>query len=267
MVAAMDGPSANEDLPGVFLQQPRAGIPPSSLETNPDQVMLIAQTGEVIISSYMTNGTFPRDQAFLSATKIDSEFLADGAPYDQSEVSIPLERAADCLKEVGDAVNGPDELWRGFRTPGFFRFISGEDFYISASNGGPVMYFNFEDHVAPSSGTDNVPLDRMFKMLLSGSCRGRIHWGKFGWEKHLPCFDGVQSFPETWCDFGCAVQELDPTGKFASESNVWKWNATRGGQPVSQFSTCCTPTGFNKAECQCASSNTCSATNSAKDLN
>ena len=80
--------------------------------------------------------------------------------------------------------------------------------------------------------------------------------GKAGWPKHLACFDGAAMYGEGWCDFGCAVSDLDPTNKFAGESWVWQWNATRGGQPA-EFSSCCTPEGFNKAECVCSSSKSC----------
>lgn len=115
---------------------------------------------------------------------------------------------------------------------------------------------NFEDYVQPSSGADNLPFDRLAQMFLEGNCRGRYHWGKAGWAKHIPCFDGAATYGEGWCDFGCAVSELDPTDKFAGESWVWHWNATREGQPV-EFSSCCTPEGFNKAACACASSRNC----------
>ena len=41
--------------------------------------------------------------------------------------------------------------------------------------------------------------------------------------KWLAC-GGVaaQEFPDTWCDFGCAVRELDPTAKF-SDSAPDRW--------------------------------------------
>lgn len=68
----------------------------------------------------------------------------------------------------------------------------------------------------------------------------------------------MEKFPDTWCDFGCAVQELDPAGKFAGESWVWKWAAERGGQPA-DYASCCGPDGFNKAECTCASAQSCVA--------
>jgi len=69
---------------------------------------------------------------------------------------------------------------------------------------------------------------------------------------------GKVGLGETWCDFGCAVHELDPTGKFSSESNVWRWNATGvNGEQVNDFGSCCTQEGFNKAECVCAASPIC----------
>lgn len=42
--------------------------------------------------------------------------------------------------------------------------------------------------------------------LLHDKCQARLHWGKAGWPQLEPCYDGSQHFPETWCQFGCAVQ-------------------------------------------------------------
>jgi hypothetical protein len=46
------------------------------------------------------------------------------------------------------------------------------------------------------------------------------------------------------------AQELDPGGKFRSQSDVWQWRATRDGADV-PFAACCTPSGFDPA-CVCA---------------
>ena len=45
------------------------------------------------------------------------------------------------------------------------------------------------------------------------------------------------------CDFGCAVRELDPEGKFVGMSKVWNWEGLN-------LDTCCTPNGFSK-QCSC----------------
>ena len=42
--------------------------------------------------------------------------------------------------------------------------------------------------------------------LFLSKCRARFHWGKAGWPRHFPCFDGATMYPDTWCNFGCAVQ-------------------------------------------------------------
>ena len=52
------------------------------------------------------------------------------------------------------------------------------------------------------------------------------------------------------------AQELDPTGKFASESNVWAWQATQNGTAV-PFASCCSPQGFLSSQCTCASRTDC----------
>eukprot|EP00951_Prasinocladus_malaysianus_P039870 scaffold450985_cov46-Prasinocladus_malaysianus.AAC.1 len=54
-------------------------------------------------------------------------------------------------------------------------------------------------------------------------CKGtRMHWGKSGFPEP-GCFKGAEEFPDTWCDFGCVVKELDPTDKFNDESQAWNW--------------------------------------------
>lgn len=96
--------------------------------------------------------------------------------------------------------------------------------------------------------------------LFLQRCNARLHWGKFGLgmesADEFGCFDGAKAYPKTWCHFGCAVNELDPAGKFASESTVWRWVASRGGQPA-DFASCCSPDGFKYSECTCASSPAC----------
>ena len=42
--------------------------------------------------------------------------------------------------------------------------------------------------------------------LLHDQCQASLHWGKAGWPQLEPCYDGSQHLPETWCQFGCAVQ-------------------------------------------------------------
>jgi hypothetical protein len=118
------------------------------------------------------------------------------------------------------------------------------------------MYINLEDHLSRSLGEENEGFDTVLDFMLEECNSTRLHWGKAGWPTHQPCFDGAEDYPESWCDFGCAVQELDPTGKFRSESDVWRWNATRGGDVVT-FSSCCSPEGFLKSECTCEKSPIC----------
>ena len=253
----MDGPSENStNLTGVYDQIPKPAVPPSAFQVDPANVDFIAQVAEGAVGAYVYNGTLPRSKALLSPLPSDVVLTAESAPYDQYEVGVPLERAADCMREIGDAMYGPEELWKGFRTPNFFRFIKEEPFYLSVGHGGPVMFMNLEDFIQPSTGKDNIPFDKVVDLFLNGTCRGRMHWGKAGWRKHQPCFDGSKSYPTSWCDFGCAVNELDPTNKFASESTVWRWNATMGGKQV-PFGSCCSASGFDKTKCRCASSPAC----------
>lgn len=116
---------------------------------------------------------------------------------------------------------------------------------------------NIEDYVSKSTGKPNVKFDRVMDLFMQ-RCGARMHWGKAGWPRLNKCFDGAAVYPNSWCDFGCAVQQLDPTGKFRTESPVWQWKATKGGVPT-DFASCCTPQGFDKTKCQCASAPACGA--------
>ena len=50
-----------------------------------------------------------------------------------------------------------------------------------------------------------LAMQRVMKILMS-ECSGRLHWGKAGWPRYNGCFDGAKAYPNTWCQFGCAVQ-------------------------------------------------------------
>ena len=60
-----------------------------------------------------TNNRSPRpslSQAFLSMSSVSTVITSTYAPYDQLEVSVPLDIAADCLATVSNAVYGP-QVW------------------------------------------------------------------------------------------------------------------------------------------------------------
>jgi len=247
MVQAMDGPS------GVYSQPDRRAVPRNNLITR--NARLWARFYATQMRGFVTPGTYESRKSFLSFTDSGTRITSEFAPYNQLEVAVPMGIAGDCLMEIGADVYGPDSLWEGFRTPALIRFVTGEDFYISNTQGGPRMYVNIEDYLSRSTNQPNTKWDRVAELFLT-RCNARLHWGKYGQPQLDKCFDGAVSYPETWCDFGCAVNQLDPNGKFSSESNVWKWKATRDGQ-AADFASCCTPQGFNKNRCQCASSPAC----------
>jgi hypothetical protein len=53
-------------------------------------------------------------------------------------------------------------------------------------------------------------------------------------------------------------QELDPTGKFASEAKLWQWNAADAAGKEVEFASACTPTGFDHANFKCLGRKDCS---------
>ena len=59
------------------------------------------------------------------------------------------------------------------------------------------------------------------------------------------CWHGDKEFPDTWCDFGCAVQQLDPGSKFVgSAPDRWTWAGV-------DMARCCGPTGFMREQPGC----------------
>ena len=89
---------------------------------------------------FVNPGTYAASKAFISMTESGNTQSSTMQPYDQFEVAVPLEKAGDCMIRLSEQIYGPKNLWEGFRTPALVRFISGEPFYLSPSNGGPVMY-------------------------------------------------------------------------------------------------------------------------------
>ncbi|KAK9807747.1 hypothetical protein WJX72_007930 [[Myrmecia] bisecta] len=167
------------------------------------------------------------------------------APSNEYEVCVPFERAGDAMQQL---LKENNQLEGGMRTPSGFRFVQEEESYLGYGAGGPRVCIELDDFVGPSFGKDQPQVQRMAEILMSYS--GRLHWGKYGWPKFEPCFDGAASHGVNWCHFGCAANTLDPARKFEPVSNVWSWSATKRGKPVS-FASCCTPEGFS-AECTCA---------------
>jgi hypothetical protein len=136
--------------------------------------------------------------------------------------------------------------------------LAAENAYLSPANGEAVLYINLEDHVSYATGKPNEDFQAIMQILRSPVCGpGRLHWGKAGWPQLAFCFNGAKEYPN-WCDFGCAVQELDPYGKFQGTSDVWQFRAVdkTSGRGV-DLKECCMSSGFDYARCSCASRGNC----------
>ena len=188
-----------------------------------------------------------------------------GTPI-QYEASIPLSRVYTCYAALAEKLYGPEQRWRGFRAPGLLRFVKEEPGLLSPTNGGPRAYINVEGAMlllgrhlrCPARSTDssvwpdyvkyltfeaeNQDFQAAWAVLRSDVCQGRMHWGKSGWP--AAGFRGAAEYPKTWCDFGCAVRELDPAGKFRARTPVWDWSAN-------DMAACCGPDGFKHDVCTC----------------
>lgn len=171
------------------------------------------------------------------------------------EVAIPIDRMADCLAGAMNLVydGDPDGVDRnrgavgeGFIKPVLFRFVGKDDGLLSLVNDVPRFFFDFDDVVSFNSGLErNEPLFKLMGFLVgSPLCSARLHWGKAGWPEE-GCWNGVEHFPDTWCDFGCAVRALDPEGKFRDLANDrWNWE---GGN----LDGCCTENGYDRSRQGC----------------
>lgn len=198
------------------------------------------------------DGVFHSREAYLSMSEQQTRFHSGWTGYDQYEVSVPLEYFADCLQMIGEEVYGDSNLWDGFRTPVLIRFVAEEDGYLSNTNGGPRAYFNMEDYVSYNTRVVNARFQRVMELFRT-RCNARLHWGKAGWNRYGQCFDGAREYPDTWCDFGCAVAQLDPFGKFSKTSDVWEWRAVSNYGQETDFVSCCSKQGFDKSRCRCVS--------------
>ncbi|GMH44322.1 hypothetical protein BSKO_12256 [Bryopsis sp. KO-2023] len=202
------------------------------------------------------NGVYQSRKAYLTMSEEQTRWHSGFTGYDQYEVSVPIDIFADCLEMMGDEIYGRDALWDGFRTPVLVRFVSEEDAYLSNTNGGPRVYFNMEDYVSYNTKVVNARFQRTIELLRT-RCNARLHWGKAGWPRHAQCFDGAREYPDSWCDFGCAVHQVDPNGKFSKESDVWNWRAVDNQGNDVKLGSCCSENGFDKEKCRCVSRKKC----------
>lgn len=209
------------------------------------------------LSTQLPNNTLEAHRSYISMPEDLLDSLVKGVPYDQYEIAIPVDRVADCFEGMlevlyDDDVDGKNETKRavdkGFRTAPLIRFVGKEDGLLSLTNDIPRVFINLEDYIFYNNGRQRN--ERFFQVVafLRGNpaCSGRLHWGKAGWPD-TGCWHGAQEYPNTWCDFGCAVRALDPKGKF-SDSAADRWNWKGAG-----LDYCCTEAGYDtsKEGCTC----------------
>uniref|UniRef100_A0A383W2W4 Uncharacterized protein n=1 Tax=Tetradesmus obliquus TaxID=3088 RepID=A0A383W2W4_TETOB len=176
------------------------------------------------------------------------------------QVSIPLSAMGSCWAKLLDVVYQGDlegtnstirPLDKGFRTAPLIRFINKEDGLLSHTGDGPRMYLNIEDHLFYNTGRKTNPAFKKVMAALTAdpACTSqgppRLHWGKAGWPDP-GCWHGDAMFGDNWCHFGCAVKQLDLTGKFAdSAPDRWTWQGV-------DLDKCCGAEGFKAGVQGCA---------------
>ncbi|KXZ42035.1 hypothetical protein GPECTOR_218g459 [Gonium pectorale] len=178
----------------------------------------------------------------------------DGTSYNgtASPASLPAKLAV-AARANGSMLIGPDgRPDYGFRTNPLIRSTGREDALLSLTHDMPHLWLNIEDYIYYNRPGRRInPVFKSLVGFLRSDARcgatglegrgARLHWGKAGWPD-AGCWHGDKEFPDTWCDFGCAVRELDPSGKFAdSAPDRWNWE----GAPLER---CCVPgRGFKVA--------------------
>jgi hypothetical protein len=202
----------------------------------------LAATSEMVAylleRDWLPGPDFSKRDALVSQRFEMSYNAPDANMYDQYEVAVPLEKAAECAREVykesgkifestGDTV-----ARSGFRVPILLRFVSSEpENLLSLSYDGPKVYFNFEDYLkyrSPSASEPNAAFQLVSKVFHSSKCsHGRNHWGKTKDYKTLQSVSQPlhEQFKSNWCSFGCVAKQLDPDRKFESLfQKGWTWD-------------------------------------------
>lgn len=206
-----------------------------------------ARTFLANVEENLAEGTFQARDSYITMMEWQYDRIDSLAAYDQYEVAIPLTRAGDCWRELERSIYGDEERWRAFRTQALVRFVSEETAFLSPTFDGAGMYINIEDYLRYNTlRGENPQFLEVMRLLRGPTCAGRLHWGKAGWEEPAGCWRGAAEYPNSWCHFGCAVRELDPSGKFASaRPDVFRWDDA-------MLDRCCGEAGFESGrDCVC----------------
>lgn len=97
---------------------------------------------------------------------------------------------------------------------------------------------------------------------LLGNCMIQ-YWSASTWLSNQPHEEML------WLGDGCicpCLQELDPIGKFATESDIWDWQAEQNGTVV-PFASCCSSDGFAVGLCTCSPRKSCPLNNAHGRVN
>jgi len=274
-------PAANNDSSletgarGVAWQPPKRRIRPSGAYALPDGTSL-SMSGVAYVAG---NRTAESASIYLRQPERTLGSLRETV-YFQHEVAVPLSTAADCLAELVRVAAAARELdadgaadggasspsWArnttsttGFFTAPLIRFVGPEDALLSLSglDHGVSVFVNAEDYLSyradggagrDGAGRRNPAFKRAMAVLRgSPACKGsRLHLGKAGWPER-GCWRGDEEYGDRWCDFGCAVRALDPTGKFADAApDRFTWRGARLDDG------CCGASGFLSGKPGCA---------------
>lgn len=233
---------------GVTWEEP-APLPVNLLFRDSESTDMLVDAAMEKLLNYFGNDTLDAHQAAINLPLFeDPDVRAD--TYDDYEVSVPIDKMADCIEGV-IALLKSQAPNTGLRDIVGFRVVGKETGLLSASNDKPRLWIEFQDYVYYNQRVrqSNVPFKELMAYLVtSPECSpARLHWGKAGWPDP-GCWNGAEVYPDTWCDFGCAVLDLDPAGKFVSDFlGVWYW----GGAHLHK---CCNADGYDKSRdgCDCA---------------
>jgi len=232
---------------GVTWEEPEPLPPNLFLADANNTASNVAETYDQL-ATWLGNDTLDTHQASLSwpAADEDANVILSDAYY----VFFPVDRMADCLEGLIALLESqaPDTGLRG----SMYFFVNGQDTgLLSVSYGKPHIMLPIDDHVYynQEERKSNVPFKRAIGFLVTSPlcAPARLHWGHSGWPDP-GCWNGAEYYPDTWCDFGCVVRDLDPEGKFTGAvPELWDWEGA-------DLERCCTSNGYNTSlhGCECA---------------
>lgn len=120
----------------------------------------------------------------------------------EMEYGVPAERGFECLEEIAAWIKEADAR---VHFPIEFRYVKGDDAWISPSHGRDTVFISIHQYVGMDYREYFEGVERIFRRY-----DGRPHWGK----KHTLGPEELRPLYPKWDDFHALRRRLDPKGVF-----------------------------------------------------